>query len=322
RGRAAGALHRCLRERPRGRQAAGRHGPEDARRAADRALLDARPHGGARPRGVVGGAPHEVLLRPADRQPQGGRPQQRQHREVGVVDLARREQGRGAVRSAARRARALGEDQERAHRQLPVRRADDLERRPARRQGPDRRVRGGASQHADGQSRAAARDPAHDPQLRSVPRLRIARDVGRGRGDRVGAGALKRCRETAMQIERWTGRVIGGPIEDVYVYEAPVRIWHWVTVVCLAVLVVTGYFIGAPPPAAKVEPVFAFQMGWYRMVHFVAAMVVICAFLVRIYWAFAGNAHARHLFLPPMWSGAFWRGLGSDVRSYLFIASE
>jgi Ni/Fe-hydrogenase 1 B-type cytochrome subunit len=125
-----------------------------------------------------------------------------------------------------------------------------------------------------------------------------------------------------MQIERWTGRVIGGPIEDVYVYEAPVRIWHWVTVVCLAVLVVTGYFIGAPPPAAKVEPVFAFQMGWYRMVHFVAAMVVICAFLVRIYWAFAGNPHARHLFLPPMWSGAFWRGLGSDVRSYLFISSE
>ena len=125
-----------------------------------------------------------------------------------------------------------------------------------------------------------------------------------------------------MQIERWTGRVIGGPIEDVYVYEAPVRIWHWLTVICLAVLVVTGYFIGAPPPAAKVEPVFAFQMGWYRMVHFVAAMVVICAFLVRIYWAFAGNPHARHLFLPPMWSGAFWRGLGSDVRSYLFIASE
>jgi len=125
-----------------------------------------------------------------------------------------------------------------------------------------------------------------------------------------------------MQVERWTGRVTEGPLEDVYVYEAPVRIWHWVTVVCLAVLVVTGYFIGAPPAAAKVEPVFAFQMGWYRMVHFVAAMVVICAFLVRIYWAFAGNPHARHLFLPPMWSGAFWRGLGSDVRSYLFIPVE
>ena len=29
-----------------------------------------------------------------------------------------------------------------------------------------------------------------------------------------------------------------------YVFEAPVRIWHWLTVLCMAVLMVTGYFIG------------------------------------------------------------------------------
>ena len=28
-----------------------------------------------------------------------------------------------------------------------------------------------------------------------------------------------------------------------YVFEAPVRIWHWLTVLCMAVLMVTGYFI-------------------------------------------------------------------------------
>ncbi|EFJ61561.1 putative Ni/Fe-hydrogenase 1 B-type cytochrome subunit, partial [Escherichia coli MS 200-1] len=33
-----------------------------------------------------------------------------------------------------------------------------------------------------------------------------------------------------------------------YVFEAPVRIWHWLTVLCMAVLMVTGYFIGKPPP--------------------------------------------------------------------------
>ena len=32
-----------------------------------------------------------------------------------------------------------------------------------------------------------------------------------------------------MEVERWSGRVIGGPLTDVYVYQAPVRIWHWVT---------------------------------------------------------------------------------------------
>ena len=31
-----------------------------------------------------------------------------------------------------------------------------------------------------------------------------------------------------------------------YVFEAPVRIWHWLTVLCMAVLMVTGYFIGKP----------------------------------------------------------------------------
>ena len=38
-----------------------------------------------------------------------------------------------------------------------------------------------------------------------------------------------------MQVERWTGRVTGGPLEDVYVYAAPVRLWHWLTVVLFAV---------------------------------------------------------------------------------------
>jgi Ni,Fe-hydrogenase I cytochrome b subunit len=47
-----------------------------------------------------------------------------------------------------------------------------------------------------------------------------------------------------MEVERWTGRVTGGPLTDVYVYQAPVRIWHWVTMVCVIVLGVTGYLIG------------------------------------------------------------------------------
>lgn len=123
-----------------------------------------------------------------------------------------------------------------------------------------------------------------------------------------------------MEVERWTGRVTGGPLTDVYVYQAPVRIWHWVTMACVIVLGVTGYLIGAPLPSRGGEPVNAFQMGWIRMIHSSAGMVLAYAFLVRIYWVFAGNPHARDIFLPPMWSGAFWRGLFSDIRSYLFLA--
>jgi Ni/Fe-hydrogenase 1 B-type cytochrome subunit len=122
-----------------------------------------------------------------------------------------------------------------------------------------------------------------------------------------------------MQVERWTGRVLGGPLEDVYVYEAPVRIWHWVTMVCIMVLAVTGYFIGAPPPAIGGEATYSFLFGWIRTVHFVTAMILIVAFLVRVYWVFAGNHHARMIFLPPLWSVNLWKGLVGDIRDYLFI---
>ena len=52
-----------------------------------------------------------------------------------------------------------------------------------------------------------------------------------------------------MRVEPVSGRVLSGPLTDVYVYEAPVRLWHWVTVLCITVLGVTGYFISAPLPA-------------------------------------------------------------------------
>ena len=156
-----------------------------------RPLLHPRPHRGARAGGLLGGAQDEVFLRPADRQPEGRRPEYGQCREVGTFQLAGRSQGRGAQRSPARCAGALGEDQGQAHRQLPVRGAHDLECRPARRQGPDRRLRGLAAGHADGQPGAAAGDPAHDPQFRPLPGLRDARHVARGPGARVGEGALK-----------------------------------------------------------------------------------------------------------------------------------
>ena len=31
-----------------------------------------------------------------------------------------------------------------------------------------------------------------------------------------------------------------------YVYEAPVRLWHWINAACILVLAVTGYLIGSP----------------------------------------------------------------------------
>lgn len=35
----------------------------------------------------------------------------------------------------------------------------------------------------------------------------------------------------------------------VYVYDAAIRLWHWVTFLAIIVLCVTGYFIASPPPS-------------------------------------------------------------------------
>jgi Ni/Fe-hydrogenase 1 B-type cytochrome subunit len=122
-----------------------------------------------------------------------------------------------------------------------------------------------------------------------------------------------------MQVDRTTGLVEGGPLVDTYVYEAPVRLWHWVTMLAMIVLGVTGYLIGAPLPAIYGEPTFTFFMGWVRMIHMIAGWIFAVAFLVRVYWAFAGNHHAHALFIVPVWSGKWWAGLFGDIRYYLFM---
>ena len=67
---------------------------------------------------------------------------------------------------------------------------------------------------------------------------------------------------------------------------------------------------------------FSFLFGWIRTIHFVAGLLLIVAFVVRIYWIFVGNHHAREIFLPPLWSLNFWRGLFGDIKAYLFVGRE
>jgi len=105
----------------------------------------------------------------------------------------------------------------------------------------------------------------------------------------------------------------------VYVYEAPLRLWHWVTVLSVITLCITGYFIGSPLPTMPGEASDNYLMGYIRFAHFAAGYIVAVAFVGRIYWAFVGNSHARELFLPPLFSRKFWREVLHEIRWYLFI---
>jgi Ni/Fe-hydrogenase 1 B-type cytochrome subunit len=125
-----------------------------------------------------------------------------------------------------------------------------------------------------------------------------------------------------MRVESVSGRVVSGPLESVYVYEAPVRLWHWVTMLAIFVLAATGYLIGSPLPAIGGEAYDSFYFGWIRMIHMSAGMILAVAFLVRIYWAIMGNHSARAIFYVPFWSGEWWRGFFSQVSYYLFLKKE
>jgi Ni/Fe-hydrogenase 1 B-type cytochrome subunit len=108
-------------------------------------------------------------------------------------------------------------------------------------------------------------------------------------------------------------------VQRVYVWEAPVRLWHWVDAACVAVLAVTGYLVGSPPPSVPGEASASFLFGYVRFAHFAAGYVFAIGLAVRFYWAFAGNAHARQIFFPPLHSATWWRGVWDGLRWYAFL---
>lgn len=86
----------------------------------------------------------------------------------------------------------------------------------------------------------------------------------------------------------------------VYVWELPVRFFHWINAVCIFVLAITGYLISNPPILSSSKE--AYELYWFgtvRFIHFAFAYLFFFNFLVRLYWGFFGNRYARwNNFIP------------------------
>jgi len=111
-------------------------------------------------------------------------------------------------------------------------------------------------------------------------------------------------------------------LKSIYVYEAPVRLWHWVQALAIVVLTVTGFLIAYPPPSVGGEASDSFLFGYIRFAHFTAGYVLAVATVLRIYWAFVGNDYARQLFLVPVWSRQYWREMWHEIRWYAFLEKK
>lgn len=86
----------------------------------------------------------------------------------------------------------------------------------------------------------------------------------------------------------------------VYVWELPVRIFHWINVLCITVLAVTGFIIANPPAILSgAEASESYWFGTVRFIHFTAAYIFFFNMLLRIYWGFVGNRFSNwRAFLP------------------------
>ncbi len=89
----------------------------------------------------------------------------------------------------------------------------------------------------------------------------------------------------------------------VYVWELPVRIYHWVNALCILILTITGILIAHPPAFTSAsEASFSYWFGINRFIHFATAYVFFLNFAFRIYWGFVGNRYADWKnFLPYKW---------------------
>lgn len=103
----------------------------------------------------------------------------------------------------------------------------------------------------------------------------------------------------------------------VYVWELPVRIFHWVNALSLVVLAATGYLIGNPLTLFNANE--AYQQNWFgiiRFTHFAAAYIFFFNFLFRVYWSFAGNKYADWRNYVPYRKEQFkelWHVLTTDI---------
>ena len=82
-------------------------------------------------------------------------------------------------------------------------------------------------------------------------------------------------------------------IVRVYVWQLPVRFYHWINAFAVLVLAVTGYLIGSPLALQNgSEASFSYWFGTVRFIHFVTAFVFFFNFLFRLFWGFVGNKYS------------------------------
>lgn len=112
---------------------------------------------------------------------------------------------------------------------------------------------------------------------------------------------------------------VGVELVTVKVWQLPIRYIHWSFVLCVAVLSLTGFYIGRPFTFAGTEP--AYFMAKVRFIHALFAWLFIVTLAARIVFMFTGNRWARwDQFVPANPARRHW--IRRTLKYYLFLRKE
>lgn len=110
------------------------------------------------------------------------------------------------------------------------------------------------------------------------------------------------------------------PVSDIvrtYVWEVPVRVAHWLIVISILLLSITGFYIGRPFIIVSGPAAQHFVMGWMKVIHFWAAWLFVTALTMRLVWMFTGNKYAHWDKFIPVHPTRL-RGIWPTVKFYIF----
>lgn len=102
-----------------------------------------------------------------------------------------------------------------------------------------------------------------------------------------------------------------------YLFSPFLRIFHWIMVLSIVVLFVTGILIAKPVTVMGLEPTFtSMSMDWVRNIHFIFAFLFCASFILRIY-GFIVNKGDR--LFPRVWEGHFYSETLDVALHYMLL---
>jgi Ni/Fe-hydrogenase 1 B-type cytochrome subunit len=108
-------------------------------------------------------------------------------------------------------------------------------------------------------------------------------------------------------------------LRRVFVWQLPVRVYHWINALAIVVLVGTGLIIGNPPAIMSgKEASNLYWFGTVRYIHFAASYIFLFNFLFRLYWGFVGNKYANWKnFIPT--NKQFFKDMWLVLKTDIFM---